>query len=53
MLQVFLWKTNFTEFASESKENVAQNQSSAPKTASQSSKVTSASRGKNQVVKKR
>lgn len=52
-LQVFVWKTNFTEIASESKENEAQNLSSAPKTASQSSKLNSASRGRNQVVKKR
>ncbi|XP_063823215.1 POC1 centriolar protein homolog A-like [Ostrinia nubilalis] len=48
---VFVWKTNFTEFASESKENVAQNQASAPRTTSQSSKLTSASRGRNQGIR--
>ncbi|CAG9792178.1 unnamed protein product [Diatraea saccharalis] len=45
---VFIWKTNFTEISSESKENVAQ-KLSVPKSASQVSRLATSSTAKNQV----
>ncbi|XP_037297433.1 POC1 centriolar protein homolog A isoform X1 [Manduca sexta] len=44
---VFIWKTNFTEQGNE-KENVAQNMSMVPRSASQISKTSSALKGRNQ-----
>lgn len=52
-LQVFIWKTNFTELAGDLKENIADNASTIPKTNSQSSKLTCASKDKSQVAQKR
>ncbi|KAM3968039.1 uncharacterized protein ACR2FA_004901 [Aphomia sociella] len=45
---VFIWKTNFTELNNELKENVPNNPSSVPRSASQISKLTSTSKGGNQ-----
>ncbi|CAB3235799.1 unnamed protein product [Arctia plantaginis] len=45
---VFIWKTNFTELVNDVKENIPQTMSTIPKSASQTSKLTSASRGKSQ-----
>lgn len=46
-LQVFIWKTNFTEVASEMKENIEQRVPT-----SQNSKSTTSVKAKKQVVKK-
>ncbi|KAH9641549.1 hypothetical protein HF086_002236 [Spodoptera exigua] len=48
---VFIWKTNFTELAGDLKENIADNGLTIPKTNSQSSKLTCASKDKSQATR--
>lgn len=50
-LQVFIWKTIFTELDGDAKENIEQNPVSTP--TSQTSKVSAVKKGRPQVIKKR